>query len=217
MSPVSAAAWSWWSAGRDDEVIPRLFLWVYFPLSEKGRIFVGLGCNKMKCMHVPYRILAWGLLVVALAAGCRGEAPEALPQGTPSIVSVTVGRGEDALEAVISCEVSSTLGLLEFGFVWDGKEIVPPGGIVDRVFSVRVTGLEYSQSYTYSAFIGNGRSRIYSEKGTWTTESEIPPVPSILKSVALPGLRKRLRPWRTFPRRPTKSPRRGITSWKSGD
>ena len=25
----------------------------------------------MKCMHVPYRILAWGLLVVALAAGCR--------------------------------------------------------------------------------------------------------------------------------------------------
>ena len=187
MSPVSAAAWSWWSAGRDDEVIRRLFLWVYFPLSEKGRIFVGLGCNKMKCMHVPYRILAWGLLVVTLAAGCRGEAPEALPQGTPSIVSVTVGRGEDALEAVISCEVSSTLGLLEFGFVWDGKEIIPPGGIVDRVFSVRIGGLAFGQSYTYCAFIGNGRSRIYSEKGTWTTESEIPPVPSILKSVALPG------------------------------
>ena len=161
---------------------------IAFPFSEKGRIFVGeLGCNTMKRLLLAYGSLAWGLLTLTLVAGCTAKKTDETPQFAPPSLVVTVERGEDVLEAVISCEVSSTLGLMEFGFIWDGQEIIPPGGIVNKVFSVRVGGLEFGSSYTYSAFVGNGLTRIYSEKGVWTTESEVPPAPAIMKTVAFPG------------------------------
>ena len=121
-----------------------------------------------------------------MLAGCSGS-PEDLPEAAPSIVSVTAARGEDYSEAVITCEVSSTVGLMEFGILWGEDEIVPPGGIVNRVFAARVSGLEFSKTYPYRAFIGNGHTRVYSETGTWATEDEVPPTPAILTVVTLLG------------------------------
>lgn len=130
-------------------------------------------------------IFLW--LVLGLAIACTPKGADETPWLAPAIVSVTVEPGADYSEAVIICEVSATAGLTEFGFIWGEDEIIPPGGIVNRVFSARIRSLEFGKSYTYNAFIGNGRSRIESEKGIWTTENEIPPVPLILKTRALPG------------------------------
>ena len=122
-----------------------------------------------------------------LALSCADRSPSEAPLAAPVIVSITGSRGADYSEAIISCEVSSTLGLIEFGIIWGKDEIVPEGGIVNKVFTARISGLEFSKTYPFRAFIGNGRTRVYSETETWSTEDETPPAPAIMKVVALPG------------------------------
>lgn len=132
------------------------------------------------------RILLW-VTTFAIVLSCTDRGAGEIPLAAPSIVSVTASRGSDFSEATITCEVSSTVGLMEFGIIWGEDEIVPSGGIVNKSFTIRVGGLEFSKSYPYRAFLGNGSTRVYSETCSWTTEDEIPPAPVIMKTMALPG------------------------------
>ncbi len=126
------------------------------------------------------------LLLLALASGCTND-PDQAEFAVPRIEEVTITPGADYSEVILTCKVSATDGLTEFGFRWGEEEIIPTEGIVNNAFTARVSGLEFSKSYPYRAFVGNGRTRIYSETGTWKVEDETPPAPVIVKSAAMPG------------------------------
>ena len=130
------------------------------------------------------RLLPW-LLLLALMPGCTND-PDLAEYAAPRIEDVSITPGADYSEITVSCRVSSATGIKAYGILV-GEERIPAGNLQEKVFSVMVSGLEYSTSYTVKAWLESGRSTVYSGETVWTTEDEIPPAPVILQSEARPG------------------------------
>ena len=76
-------------------------------------------------------------LAIIFFSACLGE-PDRDKYGPPEIEAVSATRGPDYSQVVISCRVSKTEGIGEYGILFDDERISAVG-ISDNIFIIKIS------------------------------------------------------------------------------
>ena len=104
---------------------------------------------------------------------CTGNDPVPGAFTPPVIEDFQVEQGDNTTSVVITCKVSSMEGISEYGVLLqsgDESKTIACSDLRDNVFSTTVDDLEYEISYSFQAYIGNGRTKTLSSLKKWWIE-----------------------------------------------